>query len=284
MPLKLTEAEIVERAQLLPAFPSVVTDVLATLDDEGATVNTLTALVARDPVVTARILSLANAAAKGGQWRKGLRDMHVAISLIGLSRVREIVLNLSLADFAEKTHVARGFWQHSVAIGIASQELARLKHGMDSALVSTDYALVAGLLHDIGQLWMARFYPLEYQMVKMAMARGKGNIIDLERQYFGIDHSCIGAILASGWGLPSSIVEAIGGHHQIDPGGKRLVAIVHVAEVLVTALELSAHDVPRIEALSEDACELVGLDWSEDLSSLFGRIEARARHATAIFS
>ncbi len=283
MPLNLSEQEIIERANLLPAFPTVVADVLATLDDDNATTSTLIDLVESDPVITARVLSLANAAAKSGTWRKGLRDMHVAISLIGMSRLRQIVISLSLADFARETRVSRGYWDHSVAVGVAAQELAKLRPLPESMLVSVDYALVAGLLHDIGLLWMARFYPLEYQMVRQAMVTSNASITEIEQHYFGTDHCEIGRILATGWGLPSSIIEAIYGHHHPSPALGRLVAITHVGEILVAALGIGACDHSPIVELSDAACIAVGLDWQEDLSPLFGRIEARAAHLGQIF-
>ena len=39
MPLHLSESEIVGRASLLPAFPSVVNDIMQTLDDDNATLG-----------------------------------------------------------------------------------------------------------------------------------------------------------------------------------------------------------------------------------------------------
>lgn len=284
MPLCLTEDEIIAGASLLPAFPKVVTDILATIDDDNATVSGLIELVESDPVLTARVFSLANSAAKSGNWRKGLRDMHVAISMIGMSRLRQIAISVSLADFGRETRVTRGFWDHSVAVGVAAQELARLRPLPDSSLVSADYALVAGLLHDIGFLWMARFYPLEYQMARQAMAQpgGESNI-EIERRYFGTDHCQVGRILAMGWGLPSSIIEAISSHHRPNPALGRLVAITHVAEILVGALGMGMNGHTPFVNLSDAARVAAGLDWKDDLNSLFGRIEARSNHFGRIF-
>lgn len=283
MPLRLSEDEIIERASLLPAFPKVVADILAKIDDDNATVSALIELVEIDPVITARVLSVANSAAKSGSWRKGLRDMHVAVSLIGLSRLRQIVISLSLAEFARETHVPRGYWDHSVAVGVAAQELARLRPLQESLLVSVDYALVAGLLHDIGFLWMARFYPLEFQMARQASVQAGESTIEIEHHYFGVDHCQIGSVLASGWGLPSSIVEAISAHYRPNPASGRLVAIVHVAEILSVALGMGMTGHKQFMDLSDSACIAAGLDWADDLNPLFGRIEARSRHLGRIF-
>jgi len=277
MTTHLTEHEITERVALLPAFPSVVNDILSTLDDDNATLGALTVLVARDPLITARILSIANAAALAGRNPRELRDMQVALSMIGLSRVREIVLGISLAEFSRESRMSNYFWEHSVAVGVAAQELARRAH------FPVDYALVGGLLHDIGQLWMARFYPLEFQMVRMAVAAGE-EILAAERRYFGLDHCDVGRVLGTFWNLPASVVAAIEHHHDAHPPADKVVSATHVAEAIANALDLSRQDEARVTVLSESACALLGLDWSEDMNYLFGKIEARTRYLCQIFA
>lgn len=278
MSLPLTEKLIIDQAGLLPAFPAVVNDILATLDDDNATLGTLIHYVERDPLITARVLSLATAAANAGHSPRQLRDLHVAVSLIGLSRVREIVLGVSLAEFARDSRMSSYFWEHSVAVGICAQELSRLAHS------APDFGLVAGLLHDIGQLWLARFHPEEFAAVRADVTAGKGDIEDLERQRFGMSHSHVGAVLAIHWRLPASVVAAVRYHHDAGHAAEdKLVAATHVAEVLSNALELTRHESAQVSSLSEAACRLLGINWQEDLGYLFGRIEARTDYACRAF-
>jgi len=278
MALLLTDQEIVERSKSMPAFPKVVTDILATLDDDGANLGSLVNHVERDPVITARILSIANSAAMASHAGSNVNDVHKAVSLIGLAKIREITLAVSLAEFAHGCRMASYFWEHSVAVGICAMELGRVTHH------SSDYALVAGLLHDIGQLWMAHFYPLEFQMVRAAISNGSEGINQIERRYFGVDHCHIGRQLATHWGLPKAVVDAIYYHHEPDQGSAEiLVAITHVAEVLSNALDLTGRDGNLVAHLSSAACDRLGIDWSEDLAPLFGRIEARTEYACRVF-
>lgn len=278
MALQLTREEIIERAVRLPAFPRVVTDILATLDDENATIGTLVQHVERDPVITARVVSLANSAALHAYPGASIRDVGTATSMIGISRVREIVLAVSLAEFARDSRVSSYYWEHSVAVGVCAQELA--KHTQ----VSLDYAMVAGLLHDIGQLWMAKFYPREFQLVRTAVSCGTACINDVESEYFGLDHCQIGQALAEYWNLPPSVAAAIFHHHLPDAGlSEKLVAVTHVAEVLSNALDLTRREENQVSGLSAAACAAIGIDWSQDLRALFGTIEARSEYACAVF-
>lgn len=278
MALSLSDHEIIERSKSMPAFPRVVTDILATLDDDGATLGSLVNHVERDPVITARILSIANSAAMAGHSGSNVNDVRKAVSLIGLAKIREITLTVSLAEFAHGCRMASYFWEHSVAVGICAMELGRFTHH------SADYALVAGLLHDIGQLWMAHFYPLEFQMVRSAISSSNEGINAIERRYFGVDHCHIGRLLATYWGLPQAVVDAIYFHHEPDPGlAEKLVAVIHVAEVLSNALDLTGRDGNLVAHLSGAACGQLGIDWTQDLGSLFGRIEARTEYACRVF-
>ena len=278
MPVQLTEAEINERAINLPAFPRVVNDILETLEDDNATLGALVQFVERDPVITARIVSIANSASMGSRHGSQLRDVNMAVSRIGLARVKEIVLTVSMAEFAHKSQVASSFWEHSVAVAVSAQELARFTH------VSSDYALVAGLLHDIGKLWMARFYPLEFQMVRSTVDCSERGILDVERQYFGMDHCEISGILANRWGLPAPVVSAVRHHHDPSPVlSEKLVDLTHVAEVFCNALDLTGSEGNQVPSFCEAACIAIGFDWNQDINSLFGKIQARTEHACAVF-
>lgn len=278
----LTKAHVIELAESLPAFPQVVTDILGVLDNDHACLRKLAGHVERDPVITAKIFAQVNSAAARTRTESPPRDVYTAISLIGLTNVRKIVLAHSTVSFlkdlprnAQSSH----FWEHSVAVGICAQELAC------NCAVSSDYALVAGLLHDVGQLWMACFYPEELQRVHNATIGRKISTIEAERaQFSGLDHTDIGATLAAHWGLPSTVTAAIQYHHAPDQAlPNTLVAITHVAETISNALDLTKREDNQVSILSELACEQLAIDWEEDMSRLFGEIEARTEYACASF-
>jgi hypothetical protein len=82
--------------------------------------------------------------------------------------------------------------------------------------------------------------------------------------------------------LSEGICQGIAHHHAPDAGlPEPLVAVVHVSEVLNHALNLSHARTSHVRGISEACCALLGLDWGDDSRSLFGRIEARSRHAFA---
>ena len=279
----VTREEVVERSAELPAFPRIVSEIIATLDDPEANFKVLVDHIAHDTVIAARVLSLANVASGHSRRQSSVSDIYTATSMIGTGRVREMAIISSIGGFVDG--VAAGglsdaFWQHSVAVGVCSEELAR-----HTALPgSAGAALIAGLLHDVGQLWLYRFNPEMFRMAWRDALSSATGIEAVEHEHFGADHSIIGAWLAEHWALPAGIVAAIQHHHCPDDAlMEPLVPLVHVAEVLSNALDLTERDENRVTSLSPAACRRLGLAIDTDIQSLFGRMEARSRHANALF-
>lgn len=276
--------EVVERSKALPGFPLVISRILETLNDSEANMNTLVGHIKHDPVIAAHILMLANVAAKRTHLISNIRDIYTATSLIGLNQVRKIVLTDSIAGFIDKfspDKIPPAFYRHSVAVSVCSEELAH--HTWHIEL--SEAALTAGLLHDVGQLWLNNFKTEPFHGIWRRALTQNISIEDAESEYFGVDHATIGYWLAEYWSLPADIRTAIRYHHNPDSGpAEPLVALVHVAEVLGNALELADRNGDRVTTISTRACRALGLTWNADTRQLFGRIEARSRYANILFS
>ena len=284
----ITHDIVIKGSRSLPVFPRIINEILNTLDDPDANLNVLTRCINLDPVITARVLSVANMAAVRGRRESEVSDIYTATSLVGMNRVRHIVMISSLGAFVGSITLGGGpgkFWQHNVAVGVCCQELA-----LHIAVpVCVDSALIAGLLHDIGQLWLFGHNTGAFQQCwHQALGRNVG-IAEIERETFGVDHATIGAWLAEYWALPAGIAAAIRSHHAPDcvkdaSPEANLIPLVHVAEVLSNALDLTGRTENRINTLSNAACLQLGLVWDADIRSLFGRMEARSCHANRFFN
>lgn len=280
---QITREEVIERSRDLPGFPLVIKQIIATIDDPDANTEMLAGHIQHDPVIAARVLSLANIASSGTRRQAATHNIFTAASLIGLNRVRELALLTGVSGFVDgfaPAGTAASFWQHSVAVGVCSGELAL----HTTAPTSASAALIAGLLHDVGQLWLQRF---DAELFRAAWTNALADDVGIEqaeRERFGTDHTTIGGWLAEHWALPANIVAAIRGHHAPDSAlSEPLVPLVHVAEVLSNALDLAGRTENRVTAISGAACRTLGLTWDEGTRALFGRIEARSRHANAVF-
>lgn len=263
----------------LPEFPPLIARILAALNDPEASYALLVKHIEQHPVMASRVILLAKVLTTKTHGCRAVADVPFAATLIGLNRTREIVILSSIADFIADiapAGIAANFWQHSVAVGVSSEQLAHLAGPPDLAPA----ALIAGLLHDVGQLWLYRFQEDAFIAAWRQDMNHSAGVEAAERERFGIDHATVGAWLAEHWSLPACIGLAIRHHHAPDNAlSEPLVPLVHVAEVVSNALGLTNNVDNRVTSISSGACRMLGLRWGEPSHSLFVRIESRIRHA-----
>ncbi len=281
MPTPIAMNRVLDTMDELPAFPAAVHRILEILDDPDASLTVLAQQVEHDSVVAGRVLSLANRAGSNARGGGPVKDAFTAISLVGLNRVRETVITVSLAGFLDDMSpvgTMEAFWACSVATAACGVEVA----SCTDLNVCIDASLIACLLHNVGQLWLQRFEPERLKAALLDAATRGVEVVAAERDQFGVDHGTIGGWLAQAWGLSDGIVKAIAHHHAPDAAlDEPLVAVVHISEVLSNALDLAGRSQSKVSWLSAPCCEKLGMDWGVDSQSLFGRIEARSRHAIA---
>ncbi len=284
----ITEDIVINYCATIPAFPAIICRILDTLEDEDANLNLLVEHIRQDPLITARILSVASRSAnKTSSF--ATTNIFTACSMIGTSRVRQLTVLNSLAGFADKLLpdcTSSLYWQHSVSVGVCCEELARY-----SGLPSLS-AQIAGLLHDIGHLWLSHYNQnADVSAWEHALTNNIG-IVEVQRERFGVDHAVIGAWLTAHWGLPVDITAAVRYHHAPQAAlDEPMVPLIHVAEVLANALDLTGRHENKVTSLSTEAFQKVGLELdSADpevkarIQALFGRIVARSEHANAGFT
>lgn len=283
-PSPVTRELVIEQSLRMPSFPRVITDILSTIEDPDANLHVLANHINHDPLIAARVLSAANAANARLKREQVVADIHTATALIGMSRVREIALIGSLGAFVRDLNTDPRFnnlWHHCVATGVCCEELALYIEQP----VSVDAALIAGLLHDIGQLWFYAWAPEVYRDCRERAMLDSMEISAVEQSVFGTDHAQVGFWLAQNWSLPEGICQAILGHHAPeDYPDDTLTALLHVAEVLSNALDLTHSRDSRVTHISAAACKRLGLVWDKEIHTVFGRIEARSQHATSFFT
>ena len=132
----------------LPSLPEMALHIQSELADENLSINKLSGIIQSDPVITTRIIKVANSAIFGSN--KNITSIKKAIAIIGMDAVNAIVVSVVLRDLFKpesvliKKMMAR-YYEHSMRIGVISYVLAKGMTGYNR-----DHAFLAGLLHDIG--------------------------------------------------------------------------------------------------------------------------------------
>lgn len=196
----------------LPVLPGTYLEILNLLKFETTTVESLGAVVQRDPGLTANLLKLVNSPYFG--LRQRVSSPAEAVSFLGVETLK--ALSLLHGVFHQIKGLPQGFnsqhlWDHSLKMARASQEIARFE-GLDRAGISDCFT--GGLLHDVGLLLLVPGFPDQYTQISRMITEDAAEIADAESQVMGIHHGEVGAYLLGLWGLPEAIVEAVNQHHD----------------------------------------------------------------------
>jgi HD-like signal output (HDOD) protein len=246
---RLDEPDVLAQIARLPPLPAVALQLLQSLDDEGADTERLSRLIATDQILAARLLRVANSSFYGMQGR--IHSIRDAVVLIGFRGLRSLALAASVSK-ALSGDCGRldlcAFWRHGLAAALAAQELGR------RASLNPDQCFAAGLLHDIGQLLLARAFPRQFAQVQAWQMKHDCATQEAERAVLGIDHMRIGQLLAEQWRFPENLVLAIAGHHDSAVIQRSAhAAVAHVANAIVIALDVEPEAAAPVPPIDETA-------------------------------
>lgn len=257
--------EEMKAGRLLPSPQGVALAILETIQRTDTSVVDITRLVQLDPALTGRILRYANAAV-GGAVRH-IASLGHAITFLGLFRVRQIVLGLSLIDqFRTGNCLAfdyTAYWTTSLATAIAAQKLAA------SAQSPADESFTCGLLSGIGRLGLATAHPEGYAQL-LSRNLSPEALLAAEKESFGIDHAELSAEMLESWGLPNVFAEAVRYHetlalHPSAPGTRAyaLSATLSVAAQIGQLLNLEGNQRWRFVPGLYNAAAQIGLEEND---------------------
>jgi HD-like signal output (HDOD) protein len=162
----------------------------------------ITSVTVTNPVFSARILRAVNSAYFNRPEK--IASVGRAISLLGYNSVRALVLQETLnnvmppgrADVYSKT------WAHSAVVSVCSGHLGK------NIFQFSEYEMgTMGLLHDIGKYFIDMLKPVGEESAESPL-------LIREEQKYGINHACLGGMIAKNWQLSESIVKGIEYHHH----------------------------------------------------------------------
>lgn len=262
--------EVIRAVRDLPSLPVVLLELLEKMEHADASSTDLANKISQDQALAAKILRLANSSFYGMSSR--VTTVPQAISILGFGTVRALVTAASLSGAfvldPQSPFNFLQFWKHAIATAICAKHLAPLHR------LAPDIAFIAGLLHDIGQLVLTSRFPQDYARVLEQCRNSDCAVVDAEQAVFQTDHAAVGAALAEHWRFPLAMQQAVAWHHDDALAGTGLLtAIVHVANALAHALDLTSDPMEAVPCIAEPAWALVALEPAS-LARILPRIEA----------
>ncbi|MEO7241300.1 MAG: HDOD domain-containing protein [Variovorax sp.] len=188
----------------LPTIPHIVQRLLVVLRDPDSDNREISETLLKDPILSAKVLRLANSALFGG--RRSVATVHAAIAIVGMQAVNRLVMACGVSSaFSEVPGVdLASFWRDALRTAKAAQSLA--PHcGADP-----HEAYLCGLLHGTGHLILCQTYPEIASFVFAGFEPVRGaELAAIEVESFGIDHASVTALWIDTIGFPQTVIDAV---------------------------------------------------------------------------
>lgn len=226
----VAQPDIADRLQHgeLPPHAANSDRLLGVLMDPDKDFSEVSAAIESHVVIVGKLISSANSA-----WSNPIRPitaLNEACSRLGLGVVRTLSIALAVGrSFVVANCPAfdpKHYWMSSIITADIASKLAP-KIGVDSGT-----ARAAGLLHNIGLLWLADRAPRETDTALRA-ARDNGEIgIDAHlQQQCGIGYRNAGLLLMSRWAMPDPLLICFDSSKAADsaPASRQMFELIDVS-------------------------------------------------------
>ncbi|WP_406664337.1 HDOD domain-containing protein [Gallaecimonas sp. GXIMD1310] len=251
------------KPHLLPHMPEVVQDLIATFEQPDPDFHRIITDFSKDPVLSAKVLRLANSARFGGV--REISSVRDASLRLGLDRLRTLIIasGLTCATESVKGIDIKAFWKQSFMTAEACRLLSEAAH------LPGEQHFTCGMLHDLGMLILVLTFPDTADDVR-ALAQRQGRL-DAERTLLGFSTADIGAELANQWRFPDVIIQGI--KKQFAPLAEKPfsaeAAVLYLSKWLLAQPTLP-EQAPEI--WPQKTAEALGLDWPT-LTSVYQQLQ-----------
>ncbi len=225
----------------LPSFPDIAMRVRQVLADEGVTQDKVVLVVGSEPALAARLLQIANSAALNFSGRR-ITDLRSAIARLGFNMVRSAAIAFAMSQL-KKVEALKGLeqpldqlWRRSAAVAATCHVVARR-----FTRVNPDTALLSGLLHGIGELYI------------LTRAARHPRLFNDPAVYERIVSDWSGSVaraLLENWEMPEEVVSAVGDYQdtQRSHGGATDLTDVLTTGYLLSNLDERSEDLAPLTA------------------------------------
>ncbi len=261
-------ASLFEQTHNLPNIPKVVQELIDTFNQEDFDMDEIANKISLDPVLTAKVLRLANSAHYGVS--RTVASTADASVLLGFSTLRTLVLasGITGAMQAPDDFDRKEFWRDNFAVAAIAKWMGSY------CKLNGETAFTCGMLHSIGELLIQLLMPSEAKKISAAVKAG-GKLSDVEKSMLGYNYADVGAELASRWKFPQDIVNGILHHtapltpSEVDP----LSALIYLAVYIHNSHKQGLADKDILENFPKDVAQAINMDTKkalEDLQQLNG--------------
>jgi len=195
--LQQLETKIKNNSLVLPSLPDVFLQVKKVVDSPSSNISHIAKIITRDPSLAARILKVSNNALYRGDHE--ITNLQLAVSRMGLQLIKTLVTSHSITQmFNQPKGSLKRFFKalhdHSTQVSAHAYAIAT-----NYGEVNPDDALLAGLVHNIGYLPMAKCVESFPEI---------NEDTNLLIEVMGKVHTQVGEMILNSWSFPRHIIDA----------------------------------------------------------------------------
>lgn len=181
------------------------------IDDPSIQMTDLTKIILSDPVMTAKILRMANSSYFG--LAQKIDSISHALMLLGLQNIKNILYREGLRQLfqsksAKHQEAVATLWKHSTLASICAQSLHSLFGGLNRGTLFT-----LGIVHDIGKLMILELPKVKGMETDLWGQYPGGILIGEEDKILGVNHAVIGGLALEHWNFSELMVDVVQAHH-----------------------------------------------------------------------
>jgi putative nucleotidyltransferase with HDIG domain len=219
---KIVTKRIASDQLVLPAIPAVALKCLQLIKNPDFSLKDAASIIERDPILTARIVRLANSA--GMATRDPAQSVLAAVTRLGLQKLRTFLVESSARKVFESrdpriVEASRKVWEHSLAVALLARDVVAFSNAGPP-----DFGYLGGLLHDVGKPVVAAML-LEAEKAILG-AKATATWIG-STEWIGVIqrvHRQVGVALAEKWELPDPVLRGIRDCQEYDNADRLSIA------------------------------------------------------------
>lgn len=193
-----------------PALPGIAAQVINEIDSKNVSMEALGKLILKDVCFSAHLVRHANSPAHASAGK--VSSVPQAIRVMGLQEVKGLCMSVPIFTRFHEVLGIPDLWYHCRISSLCCRIFAE-----NTNLADPDVAETAGLLHDLGKVFITIELPqlMELQL-QTADTLPWRPVCLREMEILGTTHCLIGARYARMFNFPRDLLESILWHHQPD--------------------------------------------------------------------
>ncbi|MCB9482021.1 MAG: HDOD domain-containing protein [Desulfobacteraceae bacterium] len=253
----LTLEDLINEDDKLPVLPDIFSKLMEVLENPRSNALDIAKIIEKDQSLCAATLKLVNSSFYG--FSKKIDNIYNSVVILGTKQLGMLALGLSVVKIFNEVESQylniKKMWQHSLGVGICSKIIARMADCQDYNKI-----FVAGMIHDIGKLVILKKIPLKTALIIKEVWEKDLFVLEAEEKYLGFTHCQAGEKFCTKFKMPDIFADIARNHHNPQNSQFPLqCSVVHLAEVIVNAVEIGSSGEKLVLPLNEYCWEILSL-------------------------